>query len=149
MLRLTDKQKLDLVITAVSLLGVRYKYGAEVDLNVEPENVMEIDCSELVEFCYRKIGYIVPDGACNQFEASEPVALPILYPEVGDLAFMRRIESGKISHVGLYVGRDKIIHASGFHNEVVITPLSEFQKKTKYSEFAGIRRFLEDKVKNA
>lgn len=55
----------------------------------------------------------------------------------GDLVFFRNTYKRGISHVGIYVGRNKFIHASNSRKGVIITPLSDTYYQLRY---AGARR---------
>jgi cell wall-associated NlpC family hydrolase len=62
---------------------------------------------------------------------------------VGDLIFFRN-KSGNINHVGLYVGDNKLLHASSSKG-VIVQPLND---PYLANGFAGIRRFLPDNAIN-
>jgi cell wall-associated NlpC family hydrolase len=130
---------------ANKLVGIPYKYGAEVNLNSEPEDIKELDCSELVQYLFYKIGVKVPDGSYNQYDAS--FNIPDNKLEIGDLLFMRSKKNNLISHVGTYLGCGQVIEANGFYGRVLKTSIPEFSKETPNNKFAGFRRFLVNKIK--
>lgn len=70
-----------------------------------------IDCSGFVQVVYRVHGYGMPRDADQQF-AALPQAVARGAWEPGDLLFFGK-ESGQITHVGLYIGNQQVIHASG------------------------------------
>lgn len=65
------------------------------------------DCSGFVMSVFKEFGYSLPRVAGAQYEASQKKEISQL--EKGDLVFYG---SGAISHVALYIGDGKIIHAS-------------------------------------
>ena len=77
-------------------LGVPYVYGG-----ASPSG---FDCSGLVSWVYGRLGVRLPHNAAALYGVGRPVALSAIRP--GDLVFF----SG-LGHVGLYVGRGRMIHA--------------------------------------
>ncbi|MTI28029.1 C40 family peptidase [Fulvivirga kasyanovii] len=70
-----------------------------------------IDCSGLVQNVYRICGYALPRDASQQVRSG--VAVPSLEEVMpGDLAFFSGI-NGNITHVGIVLEDNQIIHASG------------------------------------
>lgn len=70
-----------------------------------------MDCSGFTQLVYKIAGFALPRDASVQSKAGDPIiAIEILKP--GDLMFFGE-ESIKISHVGIYLGDNKIVHASG------------------------------------
>ena len=90
---------------AANELGTPYRYGG-----MSPSG---FDCSGLVAYVYGKLGVSLPHNAAAQYSYGRPVRGGKLRP--GDLVFFHGL-----GHVGLYIGRGKIIHApqSGQHVEV-------------------------------
>jgi peptidoglycan DL-endopeptidase CwlO len=64
------------------------------------------DCSGLTSAAYKRAGIAIPRTSYSQFNVGTPVTLAQLKP--GDLVFYY---SG-ISHVGMYIGNGRIVHAS-------------------------------------
>lgn len=89
-----------LLEVAQSRIGAPYKYGG-----AGPD---AFDCSGLVSYAHRQIGVAVPRTAAQQFDAATPVDRQALRP--GDLVFFR-LESRGVSHVGIYAGNDRFVHA--------------------------------------
>lgn len=71
-----------------------------------------IDCSGLVQVCYKMIGINLPRDAYQQAEHGHALSF-LEEAEAGDLAFFDN-EEGRIIHVGILLGDNQIIHASGF-----------------------------------
>jgi cell wall-associated NlpC family hydrolase len=95
-----------LVSQAKALVGSPYQYGGNSPTG--------FDCSGFVQYTFRKVGIKVPRTTQAQLKKSSPIQLSRLQP--GDLIFFR-LSGRKISHVGIYVGNDQMIHApsSGKH----------------------------------
>ncbi len=95
-----EQDRKRIVTSAESMLGTPYRYGG-----TSPAG---FDCSGLVYYTHRQAGLYTPRTAMAQFEASRPVAIKHLKP--GDLLFFK-LTGTKTSHVGIYTGRGKFIHA--------------------------------------
>jgi cell wall-associated NlpC family hydrolase len=92
-----------LVSSAMSFLGVPYKYGGN---SVESGG---FDCSGFVRAVYEQsIGKVLPRRASDQASATEIIDRQELKP--GDLVFFNTMRRA-FSHVGIYVGDGKFIHA--------------------------------------
>lgn len=98
---------------ASRMLGKPYRYGGE-----SPSG---FDCSGLVYYAFQQAGYRVPRTSRQQYRDSLPVKPA--YMREGDLLFFR-IE-GKVSHVGVYLGKRQFIHAPSSGKRVMITSLDE------------------------
>lgn len=106
-------------VVAVRQLGVPYRYGGSTTDG--------FDCSGLVQFAYAKAGRAIPRTTGAQWRSLQPVAVQNL--RVGDLLFFDI--DGKISHVGLYLGRRRFVHAPSTGREVTIEELdSGYYRKT-------------------
>jgi hypothetical protein len=70
-----------------------------------------IDCSGFTQVVYKINNIIIPRDAYQQAELGKGYSF-IEEAEAGDIAFFDNDE-GKINHVGILIGRNKIIHASG------------------------------------
>jgi cell wall-associated NlpC family hydrolase len=120
----------DLVSNALGFLGVRYKRGGNsADTG--------FDCSGFVKATYEKtIGLILPRKASQQAAATEQIDKSDLQP--GDLVFFNTMRRA-FSHVGIYIGEGKFIHAPKPGAEVRVDDLG----KSYWSRhFDGARRVL-------
>lgn len=88
------------------------------------------DCSGFTSYVYKKFGYSLPHYTGEQVEMGKAVAKKDL--KTGDLVFFDT--SGSNSHVGIYIGNDKFIHASSGKKKVMISDLNESYYKSRYSE---------------
>jgi len=70
-----------------------------------------IDCSGFTQIIYKINNIVIPRDAYQQAQLGEGYSF-VEESEAGDLAFFDNNE-GKITHVGILIGNNKIIHASG------------------------------------
>jgi len=70
-----------------------------------------IDCSGLVQICYKMLGINLPRDAYQQASCGHALSF-LEEAEPGDLAFFDN-EEGRIIHVGILLENHRIIHASG------------------------------------
>jgi len=103
-----------LLLAAQSRIGAPYEYGGN-----GPD---AFDCSGLVSYAHRQIGVAVPRTAAQQFDAATPVKRSDLRP--GDLVFFR-LESRAVSHVGIYAGDGRFVHAPQRGGNVRMASLDE------------------------
>jgi hypothetical protein len=71
-----------------------------------------IDCSGLVQTVFRMNGITLPRNASHQAATGAAVNF-ISEAKPADLFFFDN-ENGEITHVGIYLGNNRIIHSSGF-----------------------------------
>ena len=90
------------------MLGKRYHFGG-----ASPS--AGFDCSGLVQFAYRQAGVTVPHNTERQRLASRPIRRADL--RRGDLVFFDQ-EGKKNSHVGIYIGGGRFVHAPSSGKEV-------------------------------
>ncbi|MFK4101436.1 NlpC/P60 family protein [Streptomyces sp. NPDC019531] len=106
---------------AYAKLGSPYVWGA-----TGPD---AFDCSGLIQAAYRSAGISLPRTTYAQIDAGQRVSRSELLP--GDLVFFY---SG-ISHVGLYVGNGRMVHAPNPSAPVRVAPIDEMP-------FAGATRVV-------
>lgn len=116
--RVSDRPPLEqrpvaVVDTALDQLNSPYRYGGH-----SPQG---FDCSGLVYYAHLRNGIPIPRTTRDQHRHATPVSLGDLSP--GDLLFFRESRR-KPSHVGLYVGDGRFIHASTSEQAVTLSRLS-------------------------
>jgi cell wall-associated NlpC family hydrolase len=120
----------DLVGNALGFLGVPYKRGGD-------SAATGFDCSGFVKTLYKDtIGLILPRKASQQAAATEKIEKSDLQP--GDLVFFNTMRRA-FSHVGIYIGDGKFIHAPKPGAEVRVDNLGQ-SYWTRH--FDGARRVL-------
>ena len=91
------------------------------------------DCSGLVAHIFASLGRFLPHSSFAQYEVGTGVSRSALAP--GDLVFFHTYSPGA-SHVGIYVGEDRFVHAS-YSRGVVVSSLQESYYRER---FIGGRR---------
>lgn len=106
-----------IVTQAQRYLGTRYVYGGS-----SPNG---FDCSGFTSYLYAQYGYSLPHSASRQYaNCGCKISKSDLQP--GDLVFFSSSGSnGRITHVGLYIGNNSVIHARYSLGKVHINSLSE------------------------
>ncbi|HUQ26905.1 MAG TPA: C40 family peptidase [Burkholderiales bacterium] len=91
---------------AAGMIGKPYRYGG-----ASPTG---FDCSGLIQFSYKQAGVSLPRDTTDQRRATQRVKLAEVQP--GDLIFFDQ-RGRKNSHVGIYLGERRFVHApsSGKH----------------------------------
>lgn len=112
--------------TAYSFLGARYRFGGN--------SRTALDCSSFIQQVFRDHNINLPRTAREQFYVGTEVSRGDL--RKGDLVFFQTYARFP-SHVGIYLGNRKMIHASSRDRRVVISSMD-----TPYylSRFLGARR---------
>lgn len=116
----------DLVSNALGMLGARYRYGAA--------SRSATDCSGLVIQAAKGSGIKLPRTSAAMSKVGKSVSKSELKP--GDLVFFRT-RGSRVSHVGIYQGNGKFIHASSSKGRVTVSNLNEGYYSRRY---AGAKR---------
>ncbi|MEA1935784.1 MAG: NlpC/P60 family protein [Thermodesulfobacteriota bacterium] len=120
----------EIVETAESFIGLPYRWGgSSVDDG--------FDCSGLAMAVYRLNGLNLPRSSREQYRAGIPIKQSQL--KRGDLVFFATSRGKKVSHVGIYTGDNKFIHAPGKGKKIRTASLSNRYFKTRY---AGAKTYL-------
>jgi len=118
-----------IVRTASRLRGVRYRWGGS--------SRSGFDCSGFTRYVFRqRAGIDLPHSASAQFRTGKPVRRNELKP--GDLVFFQTYRRGA-SHVGIYIGNGKFIHASSARGRVRVDSLNDGYYRQRY---LGARRVV-------
>ncbi|OGR92516.1 MAG: hypothetical protein A2992_08615, partial [Elusimicrobia bacterium RIFCSPLOWO2_01_FULL_59_12] len=109
--------------------GVRYRFGGD-------SKTKGFDCSGLVRRIYNDLNLKrLPHTSSGLYKMGHSVRLNDLRP--GDLVFFKNTYRRGISHVGVYAGRNRFIHAQNRRRGVAMTRLSDPYYQIHY---AGARR---------
>jgi cell wall-associated NlpC family hydrolase len=118
----------ELVMRAMGLLGIRYKHGGST-----PEH--GLDCSGLVHYVFKEAwGKDLPRTSEELSHVGQQVEKQDLQP--GDLVFYNTLRRG-FSHVGIYLGDNKFIHAPSTGGQVRIESMDLGYWKARFN---GARR---------
>lgn len=113
---------------ALSLQGLPYRYGGS-----QPQT--GFDCSGLVCYVYGHYGFALPRSSREMGEEFKEIPREMLLP--GDLVFFNT--TGRpYSHVGIYIGDDKFVHAPSSRSGRVMT--SSLKQPYWAKRFEGARR---------
>jgi cell wall-associated NlpC family hydrolase len=120
----------EVALFALSLVGIEYRYGGET-----PDR--GLDCSGLIRYVFQEVtGVTLPRTAQELSRLGKRVATRDLEP--GDLVFFntRRFAN---SHVGIYLGGDRFVHAPSRGGEVGVATFSDRYWQKRYN---GARRLV-------
>lgn len=118
----------ELAMHALALLGINYKYGSD-----SPER--GFDCSGLVSHVFQEVaGIVLPRNAQGMSKVGQKVDKSDLQP--GDLVFFNTRRKD-FSHVGIYIGEARFVHAPSRGGEVEIMDMRGGYWQKRYN---GARR---------
>lgn len=120
----------ELVRTAKRFIGVPYRWGGEDRQN-------GFDCSGLTMVCYRLNGLNLPRNSRSQFSRGRWI--PKARLQEGDLVFFATRGGKRVSHVGIYIGNGKFVHAPRTGKKVRIEKMSNSWFAKRYM---GGRNYL-------
>lgn len=113
----------EVLMHALTLSGLEYKYGGR-----SPET--GFDCSGFVQYVFRQAAHIaLPPTARSISEVGRAVSRDELQP--GDVVFFNTIQSA-ISHVGIYMGNNRFIHAPRTGARIRIESINNSYWSTRY-----------------
>jgi len=119
-----------LTTAALDLIGIRYKWGGAT-----PDT--GLDCSGLVQFVFQQTtGVTLPRSAKEMSRLGDKVALADLQP--GDLVFFNTRRFA-FSHVGIYLGDNRFIHAPRRGREVEVATIDRGYWQLRFN---GARRLI-------
>ncbi len=100
---------------ALAYRGGRYAFGGR--------GPRAFDCSGLTQAICLQLGVVLQRTAAEQFTHGVPVPFERLAP--GDLVFFRNTYKQGISHVGIYVGDGRFVHAANRKEGIIVSSLYE------------------------
>ncbi len=128
-----EKKKLtrdNIVAMAKKYIGTRYVFGGS-----SPKG---FDCSGYIKYVYGKFGLKFPHSSRRQHKMLKKVRKP----KKGDLVFYRTY-TPKVSHVGIYVGNGKFLHAPTTGKTVSYTKMKYRYWRKRY---AGARTVFTEEI---
>jgi len=105
------------VALARAQIGTRYRHGG-----ASPQK--GFDCSGLVQYVMARFAMIVPRTAKQQAAVGVPVERDTSLLRPGDLLTFAAAGRASISHIGIYVGDGRFVHASSVAGRVIESPLN-------------------------
>lgn len=118
-----DYLRSEIVKTAKQYIGLPYRWGGE-----SPQT--GFDCSGLTMVVYQLNGLDLPRSSRQQWKAGVPVKRGQL--ERGDLVFFATSGGRRVSHVGIYTGNGKFLHAPRRGRNIEIVSMSNSYYKKRY-----------------
>lgn len=118
------------VSEALDELHRPYRWGGE-----SPRN--GFDCSGLIQYAYARVGIHVPRTARAQYADADRRLYSMAHLEPGDILFFRI--GDRLSHVGMYIGHDRMIHSPAPGQRVRVERLD---KRYWLRRFAGAARYI-------
>ena len=106
-----------IVAMARAQIGTRYRHGG-----ASPQR--GFDCSGLVQYVMSRFAMIVPRTAKAQAAVGVPVERDTSLLRPGDLLTFASTGRASISHIGIYVGDGRFVHASSVAGRVIESPLN-------------------------
>jgi cell wall-associated NlpC family hydrolase len=121
--------------TADDYVGVPYRYGG-----TSPST--GFDCSGFVQYVFAKHGVELPRTARQQAQVGEALASDWRAVSAGDLVMFE--EHGRIDHVAIYAGHNRIIHSSASGGGVRYDDLNTPRGEWFMDHLAAARRVTPD-----
>ena len=131
-----SQQARGLASTALTYLGIKYRFGGNTP-------TQGFDCSGLVRYAAEKsLGLKLPRRSSEMARLGESIKRSEL--ERGDLVFFNT-RGQRFSHVGIYVGEGKFVHAPRSGSKVRVEDMNIGYWKKRYN---GARRLANNMAQN-
>ncbi|MFT9850145.1 S-layer homology domain-containing protein [Aneurinibacillus sp. REN35] len=125
----TDTRLDELLMRKVEpLLGTPYRWGGTTTSG--------FDCSGFTQYVFKSLDISLPRTTGQQFAKGTTVSVNAMQP--GDLVFFDT-GSGKISHIGIYMGNNKMAHAASGQGQVKINNIDWYLSNYRV---VGVKRHL-------
>lgn len=123
-----------IVVVARSQIGTRYRFGGTTPTG-------GFDCSGFVRFVLASLSLTLPRTAAQQADIGAKVPKDTTRLRPGDLLTFGR--GSRVTHIGIYVGNGRYVHASPTAGRVIETSLERTQSPL-VKIWRGGRRLLAD-----
>ncbi len=132
-----DSRRKAIVDEARNWLGTKYRYGGN--------DRKGVDCSGMVTQIYLKVANLkLPRNSAQQQQFCQRISKDELAE--GDLVFFATgRDKSRVSHVGIYIGDDRMIHASSSQG-VIISNLNERYYTRHYHSSGYVAGIFADKT---
>ncbi len=121
----------DILFRAIGLVGTPYRYGGNTPRG-------GFDCSGLVDYVFRDVAGIGLPRTAEEISRIDAPEVSRNRLESGDLVFFHT-NGRRISHVGIYVGKGRFVHAPNAGGTVRLDYLDEPYWR---EHFASAKRIL-------
>ncbi len=121
-----------IVSKARGQIGTRYKLGG-----TKPNSAL--DCSGLVKYVMSALDVVLPRTARQQATVGTAVPKDLAALKPGDLLTFGK--GKRISHIGIYVGEGRMVHASTSQRQVIETAISP--RSPLIRQWKGVRRLVD------
>ncbi|HQS65796.1 MAG TPA: C40 family peptidase [Sulfuricurvum sp.] len=122
-----------IIAKAKMFLGTPYHFGSK--------SLEQTDCSGFIQQVYSDLGIVLPRTTVSQAQRGVNVDFDNL--EVGDLLFFCTYKNGP-SHVGIYTGNDKMIHASSGAKRVKYDNINKlyYKKRFLFAKRLALKKYI-------
>ncbi|MDW0114025.1 NlpC/P60 family protein [Sporosarcina saromensis] len=120
----------NIVTTAQKYIGKPYVYAG-----TSPRG---FDCSGYVQYVFKEEGVSLPRTSSDQYSRGTAVSKNNL--QAGDLVFFKTSGTNAVSHVGIYIGSGKFIHASTSKGVMISAVNDPYYWGSRY---VGAKRVME------
>lgn len=121
----------NMLLQSISLIGIPYRWGGNT-----PETGM--DCSGFIRYLYKtSLGINLPRTAAEMSRVGKRISIDNIEP--GDLLFFNT-RRGANTHVGMYLGNNKMIVAPRTGQDIQISVLDGYFRK----HFNGAKRIIQE-----
>jgi cell wall-associated NlpC family hydrolase len=118
----SESERAGIVRTAERYIGAPYRHGGATPRG--------FDCSGYVMYVYKQNGILLPRQVHRQYDAGRHISLGRAQP--GDLVFFRISGRRNLSHVGIYMGGGRFIHAPRSGKRVTYANIDKPYWKKRY-----------------
>jgi len=129
---LSDRSKAaEVVLFSFGLIDVGYRFGGR-----NPD--AGLDCSGMVSYIYQQVaGLKLPHSAAEIARLTRPIERGAIKP--GDLVFFNT-RNQPFSHVGIYVGDDRFVHAPNSNGKVRVESIRSAYFATRFEAARSLFR---------
>jgi cell wall-associated NlpC family hydrolase len=124
----------NVLLAARGFMGTPYVWGGE-----SPGG---FDCSGFTRYVFAINGVSLPRNSRQQLATGVPVAPRLSELVPGDLIFFSESARAPVSHVGIYAGEGRMIHASGRGRAVLVDDLHTESGRWYVNHMVAVRRVL-------
>jgi cell wall-associated NlpC family hydrolase len=121
----------DILFRAIGLIGTPYRYGGNTPSG-------GFDCSGLVDYVFRNVAGIALPRTAEEISRVDAPRVRRTQLESGDIVFFHH-RGRRVSHVGIYVGKGRFVHAPNEGGTVRLDSLNAPYWRAHYS---GAKRVL-------